>query len=189
MDVREVANYLLNHCFLPSQAEDLLEKHYYAVNHLEELRRIFKPLGYTVVYHSAPLKVIALVSEYEGNQAKLNKYESILLLIFRLLYLQKREKLSLDGAHVVATVGEIQEEYQKLGLPRKLDRITLEAILRTLKTYNLAKPLDRLTEEEAKVEIYPTVILALPDNVLKASRDETAAALDKYRKASEEDDV
>lgn len=62
-----------------------------------------------------------------------------------------------------ATVGEIQEEYQKLGLPRKLDRITLEAILRTLKTYNLAKPLDRLTEEEAKIEIYPTVILALPD--------------------------
>ena len=181
MDVREVANYLLNHCFLPSQAEDLLEKHYYAVNHLEELRRIFKPLGYTVVYHSAPLKVIALVSEYEGNQAKLNKYESILLLIFRLLYLQKREKLSLDGAHVVATVGE--------GLPRKLDRITLEAILRTLKTYNLAKPLDRLTEEEAKIEIYPTVILALPDNVLKSSRDETAAALDKYRKAGEEDDV
>ena len=168
MDVREVANYLLNHCFLPSQAEDLLEKHYYAVNHLEELRRIFKPLGYTVVYHSAPLKVIALVSEYEGNQAKLNKYESILLLIFRLLYLQKREKLSLDGAHVVATVGEIQEEYQKLGLPRKLDR---------------------LTEEEAKIEIYPTVILALPDNVLKSSRDETAAALDKYRKAGEEDDV
>ena len=164
-------------------------KDYYAVNHLEELRRIFKPLGYTVVYHSAPLKVIALVSEYEGNQAKLNKYESILLLIFRLLYLQKREKLSLDGAHVVATVGEIQEEYQKLGLPRKLDRITLEAILRTLKTYNLAKPLDRLTEEEAKIEIYPTVILALPDNVLKSSRDETAAALDKYRKAGEEDDV
>ena len=122
MDVREVANYLLNHCFLPSQAEDLREKHYYAVNHLEELRRIFKPLGYTVVYHSAPLKVIALISEYEGNQAKLNKYESILLLIFRLLYLQKREKLSLDGEHVVVTVGELQEEYQKLGLPRKLDR-------------------------------------------------------------------
>lgn len=49
MDVREVANYLLNHCFLPSQAEDLLEKHYYAVNHLEELRRIFKPDRKSVV--------------------------------------------------------------------------------------------------------------------------------------------
>ena len=72
---------------------------------------------------------------------------------------------------------------------KPLDRITLEAILRTLKTYNLAKPLDRLTEEEAKIEIYPTVILALPDNVLKASRDETTAVLDKYRKAGEEEDV
>ena len=88
MEVKEVANYLLNHCFLPSQADELRERHYFAVNHLEELRRIFKPLGYTVVYHAAPLKVIALVNEFEGNQARLNKYESILLLIFRLLYLQ-----------------------------------------------------------------------------------------------------
>lgn len=189
MDVREVANYLLNHCFLPSQAEELREKHYYAVNHLEELRRIFKPLGYTVVYHAAPLKVVALVSEYEGNQAQLNKYESILLLILRLLYLQKREKLSMDGEHVVVTVREIQEEYQKPGYPRKLDRATLESILRTLKTYHLVKPLDRLTDEDAKIEVYPTVILALPDNILKPSRDETLAALDKYRKTSEEDDV
>lgn len=189
MDVREVANYLLNHCFLPSQADELREKHYYAVNHLEELRRIFKPLGYTVVYHNAPLKVVALVSEYEGNQARLKKYESILLLIFRLLYLQKREKLSMDGEHVVVTVREIQEEYQKLGLSRKLDRATLESILRTLKTYNLAKALDRLTEDEAKIEVYPTVILALPDNVLKASRDETLAVLNQYRRNGEEDDV
>ena len=94
MDVKEIANYLLNHCFLPVQVEEMREKHYYAVNHLEELRRVFKPLGYTVVYHTAPLKVIALVNEFEGNQARLNKYESILLLIFRLLYLQKRERYS-----------------------------------------------------------------------------------------------
>lgn len=98
MDVREIANYLLNHCFLPAQAEELREKHYYAVNHLEELRRIFKPLGYTVVYHNAPLKIVALVNEYEGNQAQLSKYESILLLIFRLLYLQKRENCRQTGS-------------------------------------------------------------------------------------------
>ena len=189
MDVREIANYLLNHCFLPSQAEELREKHYYAVNHLEELRRIFKPLGYTVIYHTAPLKVVALVNEFEENQAQLNKYESILLLIFRLLYLQKREKLSVDGEHVTVTVKEIQEEYQKLGLSRKLDRYTLEAILRTLKSYNLAKALDRLTEEDARIELYPTVILALPDNVLKASRDETLALLETYRRSGEEDEA
>ena len=130
---------------------------------------------------------MALVNEYEGNQAQLSKYESILLLIFRLLYLQKREKLSADGEHVTVTVGEVQEEYQKMNLPRKLDRVTLESSLRTLKTYNLARNLDALTEEDAKIEIFPTVILALPDNVLKASVDETLAALDKYRRASKTD--
>lgn len=187
MDVQEIANYLLNHCFLPVQAEETREKHYYAVNHLDELRRLFKPLGYTVVYHPSPLKLIALVNNHEGNQAKLNKYESILLLIIRLLYLQKRGKLSVDGEHVTATVGEIQEEFQKLNLPRKLDRPTLEGSLRTLKNYNLAKPLDPLADEDAKIEIYPTVILALPDNVLKASRDATMEALHTYRKAEEED--
>lgn len=189
MDVKEIANYLLNHCLLPVQAEEMREKHYYAVNHLEELRRVFKPLGYTVVYHTAPLKVIALVNEFEGNQARLNKYESILLLIFRLLYLQKREKLSVDGEHVTVTVREIQDEFQKLNLPRKLDRPTLEGALRTLKNYNLARPLDRLSDENAKIEIYPTVILALPDNVLKASRDATMEELNKYRKAGEEEDT
>ena len=85
------------------------------------------------------------------------------------------------------TVGEVQEEYQKMNLPRKLDRVTLESSLRTLKAYNLARNLDALTEEDAKIEIFPTVILALPDNVLKASVDETLAALDKYRRASKTD--
>ena len=133
--------------------------------------------------------MIALVNEFEGNQAQLSKYESILVLIFRLLYLQKREKLSVDGEHVTVTVREIQDEYQKLSLPRKLDRPALEGALRTLKNYNLARPLDRLTDENAKIEVYPTVILALPDNVLKASRDETMEELNKYRKAGEEEGI
>ena len=107
----------------------------------------------------------------------------------RALYLQKREKLSVDGEHVTVTVREIQDEFQKLNLPRKLDRPTLEGALRTLKNYNLARPLDRLSDENAKIEIYPTVILALPDNVLKASRDATMEELNKYRKAGEEEDT
>ena len=32
MDVREIANYLLNHCFLPAQAEELRD----LIDHYEE---------------------------------------------------------------------------------------------------------------------------------------------------------
>ena len=88
---------------------------------------------------------------------------------------------------MIVTVEEIQAEYQKMNLPRKLDRNTLESVMRTLKDFNLAKQLDRLNDATAHIEIYPSVILALPDNVLRAGQEETEKELAKY-KASEEDD-
>ena len=187
MEVKDVANYLLNHCYIMGEVEETRDRYYYAINHLEELKRLFIQLGYTLAFHPAPLKIIMLVNEYEGTQAKLSKYESIVLLICRLLYLQKREKLSTDANRVIATVEEIQAEYQKMNLPRKLDRVTLESVMRTLKNYNLARQLDRLNDATARIEIYPSVILALPDNVLRAGQEETEKELAKYR-ASEEDD-
>ena len=93
VEVRDVANYLLNHCYIMGEVEETRDRYYYAINHLEELKKLFIQLGYTLAFHPAPLKIIMLVNEYEGTQAKLSKYESIVLLICRLLYLQKREKL------------------------------------------------------------------------------------------------
>ena len=185
--LEETANYLLNHCFVLGGVEDQRAKYLYVQDHLDEVRAVFAPLGYSVLLYPAPLQAAALVNGHEGSQARLLKYESILLLVLRLLYLQKRESLSASADQVLVTVEEVQAELQKMNLPRKLDRVTLESSLRTLKTYNLARNLDALTEEDAKIEIFPTVILALPDNVLKASVDETLAALDKYRRASKTD--
>lgn len=184
----EVANYLLNHCFLMGSVEETRTQYYYVQNHLEEFNTLFRALGYTVVLHTSPLKVVALVNNREGNQARLLKYESILLLILRLLYLQKREKLTVDGDQVVATVEEIQTEYQKMNLNRKLDQRTLESLMRTLKRYNLARPLDSLGELSARIEIFPSVIVALPDNVLNASCKQTEEALAKYQKSGPDEE-
>jgi hypothetical protein len=167
--------------------EETRSRYLYALNHMEELKKLFLQLGYTLAFHPAPLKVIMLVNEYEGTQAQLSKYESIILLICRLLYLQKREKLSTDGSRVIVTVEDIQTEFQKMNLPKKLVQGDLEKVMRTLKKYNLARQLDRLNDASARIEIYPSVILALPDNVLRASQEETEKELAKY-KANEVDD-
>lgn len=188
VDTREVSNYLLNHCFIMGEVEETRDRYFYAINHLDELKRLFMQLGYTLVFYPAPLKVIMLVNENEGNQAKLKLYESIILLICRLLYLQQREKLSTDGNQVITTVEQIQAEYQKMNLPRKLDRAALEEVMRTLKRYNLARPLDRLNDATARIEIFPSVLLALPDNVLRASQEATEEELIKYQKTKEEEE-
>ena len=119
--------------------------------------------GYAVVLYPAPLQAAALVNEHEGSQARLLKYESILLLVLRLLYLQKRESLSASADQVLVTVEEVQAELQKMNLPRRLDQPTLERLLRTLRRYNLARPVGRLSGLDSRIEVFPTVLLALPD--------------------------
>ncbi len=92
--LEETANYLLNHCFVLGSVEDQRAKYLYVQDHLDEVRAVFAPLGYSVLLYPAPLQAAALVNEHEGSQARLLKYESILLLVLRLFYLQKRESLA-----------------------------------------------------------------------------------------------
>ncbi len=64
------------------------------------------------------------------------------------------------------TVEEVQTELQKMNLPRRLDQPTLENLLRTLRRYNLARPVGRLSGPDSRIEVFPTVLLALPDSDL-----------------------
>ena len=161
--LEETANYLLNHCFVLGGVEEQRAKYLYVQYHLPEVRAVFAPLGYAVTLYPAPLQAAALVNEHEGSQARLLKYESILLLVLRLLYLQKRESLSASADQVLVTVEEVQAELQKMNLPRRLDQPTLEKLLRTLRRYNLARPVGRLSGLDSRIEVFPTVLLALPD--------------------------
>ena len=108
--LEETANYLLNHCFLLGGVEDQRAKYLYVQDHLPEVRAVFAPLGYAVTLYPAPLQAAALVNEHEGSQARLLKYESILLLVLLLfvtwlLLRMRRLKLTLEereGQLVVA---------------------------------------------------------------------------------------
>ena len=82
--LEETANYLLNHCFLLGCVEDQRAKYLYVQDHLDEVRAVFRPLGYSVMLYPAPMQAAALVNGHEGSQARLLKYESILLLVLRL---------------------------------------------------------------------------------------------------------
>ncbi len=191
--LEEVANELLNHCFLVGSAPGMQQRWFWAQDHMEQLRAVFAPLGYAVRLYPTPMRVIALVNEHEGGAARLLKYESILLLILRLLYLQKRETLAGNDDRVLVTVEEIQTELQKMNLPRRLDQSSLERLLRTLRKYNLARPLGRLTGLDSRIEVYPTVLLALPDQGIAAAAAEleqeqgrTRTRLAAYERSAEE---
>lgn len=188
IDIKEeIANYLLNNCFLIGNVDSTREKYYYVINHEESFRRIFQPIGYTVVIHRN-LRVVQLVNNHGIGRLSLKKYESIMLLIFRLMYVEKRESLSTSEDRVVVTVEEIKNEYEKLNLPRKFDKVLLEDSLRNIKRYNLVQPLDKLLDMDAKIQIYPSVMLAMPDTTISKAYEQTSKLLAQYVNSDEEDE-
>ena len=183
----EIANYLLNNCFLMGTVDTTREKYYYVINHEESFRQIFLHIGYTLVVHRN-LRVIQLINNHGSGRVILKKYESIILLILRLLYVEKRESLSTSEDMVFATVEEIKNEYEKLNLPRKFDRVLLEESLRNIKRYNLLKVEDRLSDMDAKIRIYPSVMLVMPDVNINKAYEETAKLLAQYENSEDGDE-
>ncbi len=182
-EVREdLANYLLNHCFLIGTLESTKEKYYLLLNNEEEMQTIFRPLGYTILINKT-LRVAQLINQHELGRVELRKYESILLLILRLLYVEKRESLRANECMVVATVEEIEQEYDKLNLPKKLDRHMLEDALRVFRRYNLALPIDRMESDASRVQILPSVMLAMPEKEISLAYEKTREQLLQYQKA------
>ena len=179
----ELANYLLNHCFVIGNLDSTREKYYLIANNEEELQTIFRPLGYSIVINRT-LRVAQLVNLHEWGRVEFQKYETILLLILRLLYVEKRETLSVSEQLVTVTVEEVEAEYNKLNLPRKLDRRTLEAALRTFKKYNLALIIDRLENSSARIQILSSVMLALPEQAITKAYTQTREYLLQYERAA-----
>lgn len=180
----ELANYLLNHRFIIGNLESTREKYYLLTNNEEEMQEIFRPLGYSIVINRN-LRVAQLVNLHELGRVELRKYESILLLIFRLLYVEKRETLSVSEQLVLVTVEEIEDEYNKLNLPKKLDRRMLEDALRTFKRYNLAIMIDRLENTSARIQILPSVMLAMPEQAITKAYEKTKELLLQYEKTNQ----
>lgn len=180
----ELANYLLNHCFIIGNLESTRERYYLLTNNEEEMQGLFRPLGYSIVINRT-LRVAQLVNLRELGRIDLRKYESILLLILRLLYVEKRESLSVSEQLVLVTVEELETEYNKLNLPKKLDRRTLEDALRTFKKYNLAVMLDRLENTSARIQILPSVMMAMPEQAIAKAYEQTRDLLLQYEKTNQ----
>ena len=188
IDIKEeIANYLLNNCFLIGNIDSTREKYYYVINHEESFRQLFQPIGYTLVVHRN-LRVVQLINNHGTGRLALKKYQSIILLIVRLLYVEKRESLSTSEDKVVVTVEEIKNEYEKLNLPRKFDKVLLEDSLRNIKRYNLVQPLDKLLDMDAKIQIYASVMLAMPDTTISTAYEQTSKLLAQYVNSDEEEE-
>ena len=177
---RRVCNKLMSMCFIVRRNETTKSEYYFILRMREVFARYLDVLGYTLEINEE-YGVIQLVNRENYNHLNLKLYDSIILLILRILYDEKKRELSLTD--VVVNLGDIQEKYLSLKIREKqIDKTTMNNALRLFRRFNLVELLDRdLLQEEARVVIYDSILMAVRVEDIKRVSD----LISLYRKGEE----
>ncbi len=163
---RQVMNRLLNECFILKRPKETASEYRFIKENAEVFEGMLDLLGYELIIRDDQ-GVITINNPAGTGRVHLSKLESILLLILRLLYIEKMKELS-QVQEVIVTVEDIYEKYNMLKLPRARRDLMTNA-LRSFKRVNIIQNLDRLDKGDmaARIQIYPSVLLAVTANSLE----------------------
>ena len=169
-EFRRVCNKLMSICFICKQNEDTKSDYYFILRQKSVFLRYLDVLGYNLEINEE-YGVIQLVNRENYNHVHLKLYDSIILLILRILYDEKKRELSLTD--VVINVGDIQEKYLSLKIREKqIDKTTMSNALRLFRRYNLVALLDKdLTQEDSRIVIYDSILMAVRVEDIKRVSD------------------
>jgi len=186
---RAAANKLLNNCFIIKKKEDTRNDYIFIHQNKELFVEYFDLLGYKIEINENQ-GVVALTNINGTGRLRLKKIDSIILLILRLLFIEKRKELRLTEDVVVLT-DEIQQKYSMLKIEAKanLDKTTLRDTIRLFKRFNMVTNIDRdVTLSDARIKIYPSVLFAVPNDNLNSIYDAINEKLNRYAMGGESSD-
>ena len=179
---RIAANKLLNQCFLLKRRDDTKKDYSFVRENREQFSTYFDLLGYELKINEDQ-GVIGLVNQFGTGRIELSKYDSILLLILRLLYIEKRKELSTSSEDVTVLMEEIREKYAMLKIKAKpvLDKGMERGMVRLFRRYNIIQNIDTdVSQADAKIVIYPSVIMAVPVENINEYYEMTERKLEEY---------
>ncbi len=182
-EFKRVCNKLMSMCFINKQNASTKSDYYFIMRHKDVFVHYLDILGYTLDINEH-YGAIQLINREGYNHARLKLNESIILLILRILYDEKKRELSLGD--VVINVGDIQEKYISMKIrDKQIDKTTMSNSLQLFKRYNIIEILDRdLTQEDARIVIYDSILMAIRvDDIKRVSE-----LLGKYRRGNESDE-
>jgi hypothetical protein len=186
---RVAANKLLNNCFIIKKKEDTRNDYIFIVQNKDLFIEYFDLLGYKIEINDMQ-GIVGLVSVSGTGRLRLKKIESIILLILRLLYIEKRKELSLNDDIVVLS-DEIHQKYNmlKIDVKSNLDKTVLRDTIRLFKRYNIISNLDNdVTMSDSRIRIYPSVLFAVPNDNLTMMYDAINQKLNRYMNGGEQND-
>ncbi|WP_033164650.1 DUF4194 domain-containing protein [Clostridium sp. KNHs205] len=187
---RLAANRLLNQCFLVKKKESTKKDYMFVYQNRELFIPYFELLGYQLKINEDQ-GVIGLVNQFGAGRLSMNKYESIMLLLLRLLYLEKRRELGTFSEEVTVLMEEIREKYAMLKIKSKpvMDKSMERTIITAFRKYNLVLNLESdISQADARIIIYPSIVMAVQMEDVSAYYDQIKDRLASYSDTGGEED-
>lgn len=179
---RAAANKLLNQCFLLKKKEDTKKDYVFVRENIELFREYFDLLGYEIRINEDQ-EVIGLYNTFGTGRLSLTKNQSVLLLIIRLLYLEKKREISGSYDEVVVLMEEIRERFEMLSLKSQqhMSKQLQREMVSLFRKYNIIQNLDTdITRDDARILVYPSVLLAVSADDIDRYYEESEAKLREY---------
>lgn len=184
---KAVANRLLNNCFVVKNKQGANKEssadYFFILQHKKEFSDYFEMLNYEILFDEIQC-VIGLKNLQGTGRIQLNKIESIILLILRILFLQKKNDLNQQSDDIVVTMQEINDKFSTLDIKNKptLDKMTEVNFVRLFKRFNLIDNLDSdVNQSDARIIIYPSILMAVPVENVNSYYEKMESRLAQYK--------
>lgn len=181
-DFRRIVNKLLAQTYITKRKEDQRRDYYFIERHESMIRGYLGMSGWDLIGDKG-LGVYQAVNRDGFNRLQLRLQESIILLLVRLCYEEKRRELTL-AENVVIRVREIQEKYAALQIRDKpIDKKGLRDAISLMKRFNLVEVLDRNSvDPDCRLVLLPSILLAVRVDDIRQVYEKLAS----YRQAGSE---
>lgn len=185
---RTAMNRLLNECFLLKGCKDTQSDYLYILANRDLFSNFLDFLGYELLINEE-YGVVSLNNTAGTGRIHLSKRDSILLLILRVLYIEKKKEL-LQTEDIIVLIEEIYDKYQLLKLNQRLRKDILQSALGKFRRMHLLQNLDRMDGGDMGVRliIYPSILFAITANSLEDIYAHAQEKLEEYEKGGKEID-
>ena len=156
-----ICNRLLGSCFVCKRNESSRRDYYFITQHREKFSQYLSVLGYRLEINEE-YGVVQLTNPQNYNRYNMKLFESIILLILRILYDEKKRELSVSD-EVIINMGDIHEKFLTLKIRDKMmDKTTLRNAISTMRRFQLVEVLDKeLSNQDSRLIIYDSILMAV----------------------------
>ncbi len=156
-----ICNRLLGSCFVCKRNETSRRDYYFITQHREKFSQYLSVLGYRLEINEE-YGVVQLTNPQNYNRYNMKLFESVILLILRILYDEKKRELSVSD-EVIINMGDIHEKFLTLKIRDKMmDKTTLRNAISTMRRFQLVEVLDKeLSNQDSRLIIYDSILMAV----------------------------